>query len=81
MKLKHSKLVVAFLALVCSVTAVFGTLSVTADEEPVIPVVKQCMLSDLPKLTWQSEYKGYDLGRTKVKLMYTDNTGENVIFQ
>ena len=74
MKLKHSKLLVAILALVCSVTAVFGTLSVAADEEPVIPVVKQCTMGDLPYFTWKGEYKGYDFDRTKVKLMYTDST-------
>lgn len=74
MKLKHSKLVVAILALVCSVTAVFGTLSVAADEEPVIPVTKQCNMGDLPYFTWKGEYKGYDFDRTKVKLMYTDST-------
>lgn len=76
MKLRHSKLVVAILALVCSVTAVFGTLSVAADEEPVIPVVEQCTMGDLPYFTWKGEYKGYDLGRSKVKLMYTDSTAK-----
>jgi len=74
MKLKHSKLVVAILALVCSVTAVFGTLSVTAAEEEVIPVVKQCTMGDLPYYTWYSNYQGHALSRTKVKLMYTDGT-------
>lgn len=76
MKLRHSKLVVAILALVCSVTAVFGTLSVAAAEEPVIPVVEQCTMGDLPYFTWKGEYKGYDLGRSKVKLMYTDSTAK-----
>ncbi len=73
MKLRHSKLVVAILALVCSVTAVFGTLSVAAAEE-VIPVVEQCTMGDLPYYTWYSNYQGHDLGRSKVKLMYTDST-------
>lgn len=73
MKFKHSKLVVAILALVCSVTAVFGTLSVAAAEE-VIPVVEQCTMGDLPYYTWYSNYQGHDLGRSKVKLMYTDST-------
>ena len=75
MKFKHSKLVVAILALVCSVTAVFGTLSVAAAEE-VIPVVQQCTMGDLPYYTWYSNYQGHDLGRSKVKLMYTDSTAK-----
>ena len=74
MKTRKSKLIVALLALVCSLTAAFGTLTLVSADEEVIPVVKQCTMGDLPYFTWFGEYKGYDLGRTKVKLMYTDST-------
>lgn len=74
MKTRKSKLMVALLALVCSLTAAFGTLTLVSADEEVIPVVKQCTMGDLPYFTWFGEYNGYDLGRTKVKLMYTDST-------
>lgn len=65
---------VALLALVCSLTAAFGTLTLVSANEEVIPVVKQCTMGDLPYFTWKSNYAGQDLGRVKVKLMYTDST-------
>ena len=74
MKTRKSKLMVALLALVCSLTAAFGTLTLVSADEEVIPVFKQCTMGDLPYFTWFGEYNGYDLGRTKVKLMYTDST-------
>ena len=64
---------VALLALVCSLTAAFGTLTLVSADEEVIPVVKQCTVGDLPYFTWNSNYAGQDLGRIKVKLMYTDD--------
>lgn len=74
MKTRKSKLMVALLALVCSLTAAFGTLTLVSADEEVIPVVKQCKVGDLPYFTWNSNYAGQDLSRTKVKLMYTDST-------
>ena len=74
MKQRKGKLIVLLLALVCSFSAAFGTMiAVNADETSnEIPVTTQCTMNQLSKFTYESNYQGKDLGRIKVKLMYTE---------